>query len=78
MAQVKTGIVVSDKMTSTVVIKTTAKIKHPLYKKQMTKYKKFKAQNVKGVKTGDIVKIIETKPISKTVHFKILEVIKNA
>lgn len=76
MAQVKTGIVVSDKMAGTVVVKTTAKIKHPLYKKQVTKSKKFKAHNEMSAKNGDTVKITETKPYSKSVYFKVTEIIK--
>lgn len=75
MAQTKIGIVVSDKMKNIVVVKITSKIKHPLYKKLMSRSKKFKAQNGIGAKTGDQVKIIETKPIAKTVHFKIMEIL---
>lgn len=75
MALTKTGTVVSDKMQNTIVVKTVAKIKHPLYKKLMSTSKKFKAHNEIGAKKGDKVKIIETKPISKTVHFKVLEIL---
>ena len=75
MALTKTGTVVSDKMQTTVVVKTVAKIKHPLYKKLMSTSKKFKAHNEIGAKNGDKVKIIETKPISKTVHFKVVEIL---
>ncbi len=76
MAQLKTGVVISNKMQSTVVVKVVQKIKHPLYKKLMTRSKKIKAQDEIGVSVGDKVKIIEVKPVSKTVHFKIKEVIK--
>ena len=75
MALTKTGIVVSDKMQKTIVIKTISKIKHPLYKKLMSSSQKFKAQNDMGAKIGDKVKIAETKPISKTVYFKVVEII---
>ena len=75
MALTKTGTVISDKMQNTVVVKTVAKIKHPLYKKLMSTSKKFKAHNEIGAKNGDKVKIIETKPISKTVHFKVVEIL---
>lgn len=73
MPQVKVGVVVANKMQKTVVVKTTSKIKHPFYKKLVTQTKKFKAHDEKGVKVGQKVKIIETKPISGSVHFKVEE-----
>lgn len=76
MPQVKSGIVVSNKMPKTVVVKITSRIRHKLYKKLITKHKKIKAHDELGVKVGQKVKIAETKPFSKTVHFKILEVLK--
>lgn len=76
MAQTKIGVVVSDKMASTATVKISSRVKHPLYKKQMTRTKRIKARNEVGAKMGEKVKIIETKPFSKTVHFKVLEVIK--
>ena len=76
MAQVKVGTVVSDKMANTVVITTVYKTRHPLYKKQITRSKKFKAHDDMGAKIGDVVKISETKPISKTVNFKVIEIVK--
>lgn len=72
----KTGVVVSDKMEKTIVVKITSRVKHPLYKKLMTKSKSIKAHDELGVKIGDKVKIVETKPFSKTVNFKTLEVVK--
>lgn len=74
MPQVKVGVVIANKMQKTVVVKTTSKIKHPFYKKLVTKTRKFKAHDEKGVKVGQKVKIIETKPISGSVHFKVEEV----
>ncbi len=76
MLQVKTGTVVSNKMAKTVVVKVVTKVKHPFYKKVITKSKNFKAHDELGAKLNDKVKIIETKPISKDTHFKVLEVIK--
>lgn len=75
MSHVEVGTVVSAKMPKTVVVKVQRKVKHPLYKKQVTKTKKFKAHDEIGVTSGQKVKIVETKPISKNVHFKIVEVI---
>lgn len=74
--KIKTGIVTSNKMEKTVVVKIVLKVKHPLYKKLITKSKNIKAHDELGVQIGDKVKIIETKPISKTVHFKTTEIVK--
>lgn len=75
MAHVETGTVVSTKMQKTVVVKIQRKVKHPLYKKQVTKTKKFKAHDEIGVKVGQKVKIMGIQPISKDVHFKVTEVV---
>ncbi|MBI2012665.1 30S ribosomal protein S17 [Candidatus Curtissbacteria bacterium] len=75
MPQVKVGTVVSDKMQKTVVVKVISKTRHPLYKKLITKTKKFKAHDPIGVKVGQKVKIVETRPVAGGVHFKVLEVI---
>jgi small subunit ribosomal protein S17 len=76
MAQIKQGIVVSNKMQKTVVIKVNEKVKHPFYKKLITKTRKFKAHDEIGAQIGQVVNIEETKPVSKSVHFKVVEVIK--
>jgi len=73
MPQVKEGVVVSNKMKKTVVVKVNMKVKHPLYKKIIVKSKKFKARDEIGVALGQKVKIAETKPFSKDVHFKVLK-----
>lgn len=72
----KVGLVESTKMQKTVVVKVVEKVKHPFYKKLITKTTKFKAHDEIGVQVGQKVKITETKPISKGVHFKVMEVIK--
>ncbi len=76
MPQIKTGTVISTKMLKTAVVKIDTVVKHPLYKKQIKRSKKIKARDEIGVKVNDKVKIVETKPISKNVNFKVLEVIK--
>ena len=73
MPQVKEGVVVSNKMKKTVVVKVNMKVRHTLYKKIIVKSKKFKARDEIGVALGQKVKIVETKPFSKDVHFKILK-----
>jgi len=75
MAKILQGIVVSTKMQNTIVVEVTDRKPHPLYKKLMRHSKKFKA-DTKGITTnvavGDRVKIIETVPMSKDKHFKLL------
>lgn len=74
--QIKTGVVVSTKMEKTPVVEVTTYRKHPLYKKQIKKTTNFKAHDDLGVKVGQKVKIAETRPIAKDVHFKVQEIIK--
>lgn len=72
------GIIVSIKMSKTVVVRITRKFPHPLYKKLIKRDSNLNVDT--GIFTpivGDRVKIVETKPISKTKHFKIAEVIKD-
>lgn len=76
MAKILTGIVISTKMQNTVVVKVNAKVKHPLYKKLINRTSKHKAHDEIGAQNGQKVKIVATKPISKTVHFKVLEIVK--
>lgn len=74
MAKILSGIVVSTKMQKTVVIKVETKYRHHLYKKVITRHKKFKAHNeLEGIQEGDVVTFTETRPISKDTHFKVLE-----
>jgi small subunit ribosomal protein S17 len=74
-----TGIVVSDKMTKTVVVKIMHLSKHPKYGRIMKRYNKFKAHDENNTaKMGDTVKIQETRPISKDKHFRVLEIVKKA
>lgn len=62
----KQGIVVSDKMDKTIVVRVERQFKHPLYKKIVRRHKKFKAHDENNeCKVGDIVLIQESKPISK-------------
>jgi small subunit ribosomal protein S17 len=67
------GKVVSIKQHNTVVVEVVRKITHPLYKKLLTRSKKFSA-DAKGIKLtiGDMVAIVETIPLSKTKNFKVI------
>ena len=67
------GVVVSDKMQKTVVVSVTRYEKHPKYKKYVKISKKYKAHDEENNhKVGDKVTIIETRPISKDKHFKVV------
>jgi len=67
------GVVVSDKMDKTVVVNVSRFVKHPLYGKFYKVSKKYKAHDEKNAcKIGDKVEIVETKPISKDKHFKVI------
>ena len=78
MKKVFDGVVVGLKMQKTAIVSVTRKFPHPLYKKLIKKDNKVNADiSTFSPVVGDRVKIVETKPISKTKHFKIMEVIKN-
>lgn len=67
------GIVVSNKMKDTIVVEVSRFVEHPKYKKRLKINKKYKAHDVGNTKNiGDKVEIVETRPISKTKHFKIV------
>ncbi len=72
------GVVVSDKMQKTVVVQVTRTFRHPLYKKVVKKHKKFKAHDELGAKVGDVVRIVESRPISKTKHWVVEAILKRA
>ncbi len=77
MQKVIEGKVVSVKMQGVVIVRVGRKIPHPLYKKLLNRSKKYKAAvSDVAVSLGDKVKIVETRPISKDTHFKVMEVIK--
>ncbi len=69
------GKIVSDKMKNVVVVEMTRLVAHPEYSKRVRHTKKFHAQNAISAKLGDVVKLVETKPISKTVNWKVIEII---
>jgi len=74
-----TGTVISDKMRKTIIVRITRMSKHPKYGKIIKSYNKFKVHDEKNVaKTGDTVRIEETRPLSKDKHFRLIEIIKKA
>lgn len=70
------GKVVSDKMVGTVVVEVEQTRTHPMYHKRIKTTKKYHVHNEKGAKTGDVVRIVETKPVSLTKNFSVVEIIK--
>jgi small subunit ribosomal protein S17 len=73
------GRVISDKMDKTVVLAVTRRIAHGRYNKVVNRTTKFKAHDEKNeCKTGDLVRFIETRPLSKEKRWKVLEIIEKA
>lgn len=73
----RTGVVVSNKMTGSIVVKVERKVKHPVYQKFMKKSKKFMVNDPNNTAgEGDTVKIMETRPLSKTKRWRLVEVLK--
>ena len=74
----KVGVVASDKMTKTVVVRVDRLVKHPIYRKYVRKRKKFMAHDETGAKIGDKVKIVETRPMSARKRWRVVEIIQKA
>ena len=73
------GIVTSDKMAKTVVVKIETVTRHPLYKKTIRKNKALKAHDEENAaKVGDQVRIIETRPLSREKRWRVVEILKRA
>ncbi len=71
------GEVVSDKMDKTVVVAISRVVRHPFYHKTLRRVTKLKAHDEKNeCKVGDRVKLIETRPISKDKHFRVVQIIE--
>jgi small subunit ribosomal protein S17 len=77
--RVLTGRVVSNKMKKTIVVAIERRKLHPLYKKYITVTKKLKAHDEKNdCGIGDLVRVIESRPISKEKHWSLLEILERA
>jgi small subunit ribosomal protein S17 len=73
------GEVVSDKMEKTVVVAIKRRIQHPMYNKTINRVSKFKAHDEKNeCQVGDMVKIIEARPLSKEKRFEVVGIIEKA
>jgi small subunit ribosomal protein S17 len=77
--KVRVGTVVSDKMQKTVVVALQRRVKHPVYGKMMTRTKHVKAHDEENsAKTGDTVRITETRPLSKDKRWRVVEILERA
>lgn len=77
--KVRIGKVTSDKMEKTITVSVETVKQHPLYKKTIKTSKKYKAHDENNdAKTGDIVKIMETRPLSKDKRWRLVEVLERA
>lgn len=75
----RTGLVVSDKMTKTVVVAIERRVPHPVYGKMVTRTKRVKAHDEENsAKTGDTVRIAETRPLSKDKRWRVVEIVERA
>jgi small subunit ribosomal protein S17 len=73
------GLVVSDKMAKTVVVSIERRVQHPVYGKMVRRTKRLKAHDEKNdAKTGDTVRIMETRPLSKDKRWRLVEIVERA
>ena len=73
-----TGKVVSDRMEKTVTVAFVRRYAHPVYGKQMTRTTRVKARDELGAREGDTVRVMETRPLAKTVRWRVVEIVERA
>ena len=77
--KLRTGKVVSDKMQKTVVVAIERRVQHPVYGKMVTRTTRVKAHDeANSAKTGDTVRIMETRPLSKDKRWRVVEIVDRA
>ena len=77
--KILTGEVVSDKMQKTIVVQISSRQLHRLYKKYVSTSKKIKAHDEKNeAHVGDLVRVIESRPLSKDKHWRLIEIVERA
>lgn len=74
----KVGIVASDKMQKTVVVRVDRKVKHPKYRRYVRRTSKFMAHDEIGATIGDRVRIVETRPLSARKRWRVVEIVQKA
>jgi len=79
LRKTRIGVVSGNKMDKTITVNVERKVKHPIYGKFVKKTTKFHAHDEKNECTvGDVVRIMETRPLSKTKRWRLLEVVEKA
>jgi len=74
-----TGTVVSDKMEKTIVVRVERQVRHHLYKKYLSRLRRFKAHDEQGTaKVGDLVRIVESRPLSRDKRWALKEIVRRA
>jgi small subunit ribosomal protein S17 len=77
--KVRTGVVVSDKMDKTVLVRIDRQVRHPLYGKTVRRSSKLAAHDERNdAHMGDTVRVMETRPLSKTKRWRVVEVVERA
>jgi small subunit ribosomal protein S17 len=77
--KVRTGVVVSEKMDKTVLVRIDRKVRHPLYRKTVARSNKLAAHDENNdAHVGDTVRVMETRPLSKTKRWRVVEVVQRA
>ena len=76
--QEKVGLVTSDRMMKTVVVRVERQVRHPKYKRYIRRRSKFMAHDEIGAHIGDIVRIIETRPMSARKRWRVVEIVQKA
>ncbi|MFM7718973.1 MAG: 30S ribosomal protein S17 [Actinomycetota bacterium] len=77
--KVRTGVVVSDKMDKTVLVRIDRKVRHPLYGKTVGRSTKLAAHDERNeARMGDTVRIVETRPLSKSKRWRLVEIVERA
>jgi small subunit ribosomal protein S17 len=77
--KVRTGVVVSDAMEKTVVVKVERRTRHPLYGKSVRRTAKLHAHDeANEAKVGDLVRLMETRPLSATKRWRVVEIVERA
>ncbi|MEX2457669.1 MAG: 30S ribosomal protein S17 [Actinomycetota bacterium] len=75
----RVGVVVSDRMERTVVVRVADSLRHPMYGKTVRRTSKLSADNPNDdAKTGDRVRVMETRPVSKTKRWRVVEIVERA
>ena len=77
--KLRTGVVVSEKMDKTVLVRIDRKVRHPLYRKTVARSNKLAAHDENNdAHVGDTVRVMETRPLSKTKRWRVVEVVQRA